>query len=133
VANPALTDRASDYTTFDRGHYHGTVVWSWQLLLVERGLMRQLERCRKLAARSASELERRIGELLGGLRAAEQRVGGLRSSELWTVRVAGGRFEPIAYGHASGHTAESNALQLWSDLNLAVDLERTRLRLVPAP
>jgi hypothetical protein len=133
VANPALSGRPEDWTTFDRGHYHGTVVWSWQMILLERGLMRQLEHYRMARSAQGAELAGRLQALLERIAAAQARVGRMRASELWTVRLRDGRFEPMAFGEGSGHADESNALQLWSDLNLAVDLERTRLGLLPAP
>ncbi len=126
VANPALSPRRDDLRTFDRAHYHGTVVWSWQLGLLQRGLLRQLERCRLLASRDGAELAGRLQAILARLARAEARVGPLRGSELWTVRALGDRLMPAAFGSV-GHADESNALQLWSDVSLGVDLERSRL------
>src|SRR5262249_9648272 len=44
VANPAFAPDAATRARFSRGHYHGTVVWSWQQALLAAGLARQLER-----------------------------------------------------------------------------------------
>jgi hypothetical protein len=124
TASPVLSRRAADYATFDRGHYHGTVVWAWPLILIQRGLVRQLRRCQRLATPEAQALQRRLRALLEQIAAVERRVGRLRSSELWTASVEVGRWVPVAFGHAAGHADESNALQLWSALSLAVELDR---------
>ncbi|KAL7816057.1 hypothetical protein V8C44DRAFT_308091 [Trichoderma aethiopicum] len=46
VANPALSNSEVLIANFTNSAYHGTVVWSWQLALMAKGLERQLERCR---------------------------------------------------------------------------------------
>ena len=131
VANPALSSRVADRATFGRGMYHGTVVWSWQQALLQRGLMRQFERLRRDESEPAQALAARLYALLNRIARAEKGVGVLAASELWTVKLgASGSFEPAAYGQA-GHATESNALQLWSNVILAVDWERTRLKLAP--
>jgi hypothetical protein len=132
VASPALSGRPADWSTFDRSRYHGTVVWSWHLALLQRGLMRQLDHHRSQAPRP-EKLILRLRSVLEGIADSERRVGALRLSELWTVRVRDRELLPVAFGGSSGHADEANALQLWSDLGLAVDLERTRLGLAPAP
>ncbi|CAH0024692.1 unnamed protein product [Clonostachys rhizophaga] len=45
VANPALSGEDVLIANFTNSAYHGTVVWSWQLALMAKGLERQLERC----------------------------------------------------------------------------------------
>ncbi|EKJ73111.1 hypothetical protein FPSE_06724 [Fusarium pseudograminearum CS3096] len=45
VANPALADNKEITAGFTNSAYHGTVVWSWQLALMAKGLERQLARC----------------------------------------------------------------------------------------
>lgn len=52
VANPAYAMELLE-PTFDRGRYHGTVIWSWQQALLAAGLDRQLAR------RDLAEPERR--------------------------------------------------------------------------
>jgi len=117
VANPALSDRTADYDTFDRGHYHGTVVWSWQLGMLQLGLVRQY---RHLRSKGPKALAGRVRALLVKLRQINRRVGSLQDSELWSVVPTDEGFQPAAYGHGSGETTESNALQLWSVVHLAV-------------
>ena len=129
VANPALSSRATDRRTFDRGMYHGTVVWAWQQGLLQLGLMRQLQRCHRAATPAATRLARRIRRVLKQIAKSEERVGALRGSELWGVRMVDGRLRPGPFRPGAGHATESNALQLWSNISLAVDLERKRLGL----
>ena len=90
-------------------------------------------RCRQRKGPRAARLAARITRVLEQIAATERRVGALAASELWTVKVVEGKFAATPYGHGSGHATESNALQLWSNVSLAVDLERTRLGLAQAP
>ncbi|KPI45637.1 S-adenosylmethionine mitochondrial carrier protein [Cyphellophora attinorum] len=45
VANPAFSENEVVRQNFTNSAYHGTVVWSWQLVAMVRGLERQLGRC----------------------------------------------------------------------------------------
>jgi hypothetical protein len=45
VANPALSAESVLVQNFTNAAYHGTVVWSWQLAMMARGLELQLDRC----------------------------------------------------------------------------------------
>jgi hypothetical protein len=45
VANPALSAESVLIQNFTNAAYHGTVVWSWQLAMIARGLELQLDRC----------------------------------------------------------------------------------------
>lgn len=46
VANPALADEDILRTNFTNSAYHGTVIWSWQLAMIAKGLETQLDRCK---------------------------------------------------------------------------------------
>jgi hypothetical protein len=50
VANPALSGQEVLTTNFTNSAYHGTVVWSWTLAMMAKGLERQLARCNDSAA-----------------------------------------------------------------------------------
>lgn len=56
---------------------------------------------------------------LAAAKAGEAAVKGLRNSELWSWSVEGGRIVPAAFGAGASDATESNAVQLWSTLNLA--------------
>lgn len=45
VANPAFGEQELYAQKFKNTDYHGTVVWSWQLAMMARGLELQLDRC----------------------------------------------------------------------------------------
>jgi hypothetical protein len=148
VANPAFADagrvvtdpRAPDDPSddvrtplvdlFTPAHYHGTVIWSWQQALLAQGLRRQLARSGiDVATRAALEtaecaLWRAIDATRGG-----------STRELWSwAPDAEGRPElrPFGAGPISGDRArageaaalpdadESNAIQLWSTVYLAL-------------
>jgi hypothetical protein len=110
VANPAFSDRPGDHALFDRDHYHGAVVWSWQQTLMRRGLQRQ-------RARFAGDpqVEEVVGRALATLAEIDRRLGTMRASELWSWQITDGRFVAQPFGTSARHQTESTALQLWSN------------------
>ena len=44
----------------------------------------------------------------------------LRRSELWSWDVRDGRMTPVPFGQGAAHHTESNAVQLWSTVYIAV-------------
>lgn len=115
VANPAYASDAALRATFTRGHYHGTVVWSWQQALLAAGLRRQLQRS-DLPARTRA----RLGEAEAALWTVIHATDAMRSTELWSFEVEDGRYKMVPYGQSCAHADESNAVQLWSTVYLAV-------------
>jgi hypothetical protein len=91
------------------------VVWSWQQAMLAAGLRRQLARV-DLSERTRAALTSAEAALWEVIHAA----GPHRTAELWSWGVAGGWFERVAFGAASGHHDESNPVQLWSTVYLAV-------------
>jgi solute:Na+ symporter, SSS family len=114
VANPAYAP-AEVQALFTRRHYHGTVIWSWQQALTAAGLRRQLLRSDlPPPTRQALRLaERRLWEAIGA-------ASKMRSSELWTWKLSAGRYEAVPFGQQAGDQTESNAVQLWSTVYLAL-------------
>ena len=115
VANPALTTNKKLRDMFTTGHYHGTVVWSWQQAMLAAGLARQLARtdlppATKTALENAS---RSLWEVIEATTA--QRTG-----ELWTWEVKDRQIVFAPFGQGKGHADESNAVQLWSTVYLGV-------------
>lgn len=113
-ANPVFagTETRSIVT---RNHYHGTVAWSWQQAMVLAGLDAQLAR---------SDLS---ADLRMSLRLARDKTWqavtagrGIINSELWSFEVRGGEYEVVPFGQDAGHHTESNAVQLWSTVYLAL-------------
>ncbi|WP_437736161.1 hypothetical protein [Sorangium sp. So ce1335] len=115
VANPAFAVDPAIQGLFTAGHYHGTVTWSWQQAMLAAGIDRQLARGDLPAgARGALERARRaLWEVIQATRAASTR-------ELWSWAVEGGRYTLVPFGAARTHHDESNAVQLWSTVYLAV-------------
>jgi len=54
VANPAISGNAILHRNFSNPAYHGSVVWSWQLVAMAKGIEKQLDRC-NLPSRSPSK------------------------------------------------------------------------------
>jgi|CXWL01.1.fsa_nt_gi hypothetical protein len=115
VANPALSDRAQDYALFGRDKYHGIVIWSWPLTISRSVIEEQLSR-KDLSAPTRAALQ----ATLSSIEAGEAAVGRLRTSELWKWTVTDTGFSPVSFG-AQNDATESNAVQLWSNLNLATE------------
>jgi glycogen debranching enzyme len=114
VANPAFAP-ASLAVKFGPNAYHGTVIWSWQQALAAAGLERQLARSDVSPAVRAKL--RATQQCLWRAIAASRQV---QSSELWSWRYAGGRYEVAAFGASGRDVDESNAAQLWSTVYLAL-------------
>lgn len=114
VANPAFASDALA-AKFGPNAYHGTVIWSWQQALAAAGLERQLARPDVSPAVRAKL--RVTQQCLWRAIAATRQV---QSSELWSWRYAGGRYEVAAFGASGRDVDESNAAQLWSTVYLAL-------------
>ncbi|KAM0351086.1 hypothetical protein ACHAPU_002868 [Fusarium lateritium] len=140
VANPALADNKEITAGFTNSAYHGTVIWSWQLALMAKGLERQLTRC------PSSESKDKTGDTPafctndGVHTAVKQAYNHLwdiiednsdrLQSEVWSWSYTsknGYKFAPLGTlppppGLGSG--TESNVRQLWSLTFLAVKRNR---------
>ncbi|WCL55264.1 hypothetical protein [Gimibacter soli] len=114
VANAAFADDATR-PLFGPGHYHGAVVWSWQQAMWAVGLRRQIERDDLSAT-----LKGRLGALECQLWQAIDAGRDIRNSELWSWSYADGEYRVTPFGQSAGHQTESNAVQLWSSVYLAV-------------
>ena len=118
VASPALAG-SKLWARFTKNHYHGEVVWSWHHALLAAGLARQLER---------ADLPRPTRATLRQAEAAVWRVMDrtrpLQGSELWSWMVEDGALEAEAFGGRGEHLTESNAVQLWSTVYLALSRPR---------
>jgi glycogen debranching enzyme len=114
VANPAYAPEPLQ-PAFDRNHYHGAVIWSWQQALLAAGIERQLARS------DLAPAERRLLEAAGSrIRTAIATARELRGSELWSWVVQDGAWRAVPFGTQEGHETESNAAQLWSAVHLAL-------------
>lgn len=113
VANPAYAPGELE-PAFDRSHYHGTVIWSWQQALLAAGIERQLGRD-DLPASVRVALE----DARSRLRAAIAAADAVRGSELWSWSQTDGIYRVEPFGQREEHETESNAAQLWSTVHLA--------------
>ena len=113
VANPAYAPDELE-SPFDRGRYHGTVIWSWQQALLAAGVERQLGR-NDLTASARAALNRARSRLRTAIAAADSQ----RGSELWSWSQVDGRYQLEPFGQRQGDETESNAAQLWSTVELA--------------
>lgn len=132
VANPALADNKEITAGFTNSAYHGTVIWSWQLALMAKGLERQLARCSSKSKDGTPSFCNNDGvhdtvkgaynHLWDIIEDNSERL----QSEVWSWSYSekgGYKFAPLGTlppppGLGSG--TESNVRQLWSLTFLAV-------------
>lgn len=120
TANPAFVDKEAR-SRFSPSAYHGAVVWSWQQALFAAGLERQLSR-RDLPSGVRARLVAAQSSLWRAIRASRA----LQSSELWSWKYEGGRYQIVPFGASRDDVDESNAVQLWSTVYLAVQPPKGR-------
>lgn len=114
VADAAFADPRLQ-PSFAKSAYHGAVIWAWQEAALIAGIDRQLDR-----SDLPPGVRRSMTDARARLWAAVQRVGDIRTSELWSWRFADGRYQVQPFGAAAGDADESNAAQLWSTVFLAL-------------
>lgn len=115
VASAALSGDKRLHSLFSQRRYHGTVVWSWQQALLAASFKRQLQR-KDLPEATRERLEGAEEALWRVIQATEKQ----RAGELWTWALKGGAFALVPFGQGRGDVDESNAVQLWSTVYLAV-------------
>ena len=121
VANPAFGGEPHYAERFSKSAYHGTVVWSWQLSMMARGLERQLARCDDASPPGFCGDEKLHGKLLQAYNRLWDVIednADILSGEVWSWRYDGGKFVPVPLGALT--PTESNIRQLWSLTFLAV-------------
>lgn len=112
TASPVFASDKSLRKTLDRNAYHGTLVWSWQMALMEKGLEKQIKRFAKEPGRK--KMVKRMYGALSKLKKMEKEAGELINSELWTHKMMNGKMKPYPYGADASSETESNPVQLWS-------------------
>ncbi|KAF7589450.1 hypothetical protein BBP40_004287 [Aspergillus hancockii] len=130
VANPAYGGDPVYARNWTNGAYHGTVIWSWQLALMARGLEHQLGRCQDQnmsvipAFCSVSSVYDNAKSAYNVLWDSIENSAAQLSSEVWSWVYKGGEFVVTPLGvlpPPEGETqTESNIRQLWSLTFLSV-------------
>ena len=114
AANPAYAG-PEQQALVTRNHYHGTVAWSWQQAMIVAGLDRQLRRDDLSAA-----LRQELGDARRKIRDDITANREIINSELWSFALRGDEYVIAPFGQSEGHLTESNAVQLWSTVFLAL-------------
>lgn len=115
VANPAFVESKLLRSSFDKTHYHGAVIWSWQQALMAYGIGRQLRR-NDLDDVTRAHLDRAKQHIWSAICATRT----TRLSELWSWSYGDDEYRVKPFGQ-SGDATESNAAQLWSTVYLGVE------------
>ncbi|KAG8623784.1 hypothetical protein KVT40_008760 [Elsinoe batatas] len=128
VANPAISGDEMVMANFSNSAYHGTVVWSWQLVTMVQGVEKQLLRCNFWDKPDFC----RDPVVYGNLRKAYNALWDVieknddtLSDEVWSWEYVDGKFKKASLGSlppppGAGGAAESDIIQLWSLTFLAV-------------
>jgi hypothetical protein len=138
VANPAYSENDAVRQNFTNSAYHGSVVWSWQLVAMVRGLEKQLARCNAGTFRRTPDfcsdpvvyanVKKAYNTLWDVIEANREYL----SDEVWSWRYKNGRFVQTPLGSMPAPpgvagVAESDIVQLWSLTFLAMERDE-RLR-----
>ncbi|KAH8593505.1 hypothetical protein B0O99DRAFT_214834 [Bisporella sp. PMI_857] len=124
VANPAYGGDPAYAQYFTNTDYHGTVIWSWQLAMMAKGLELQLSRCAGTSQSSSSGdstpdfctddiVYNNVKDAYNLLWDIIEENTSQLSKEVWSWNYSDGKFQVAPY---SG----SNIWQLWSLTFLAV-------------
>jgi hypothetical protein len=132
VANPAISGNAIVHRNFSNSAYHGSVVWSWQLVAMAKGIEKQLDRCNPPSGSPSKPDFCSNGVVYGNLKDAYnalwdsiERNEEYLSDEVWSWVYEDGEFRHASLGSLPpppgvGAAAESDVVQLWSLAFLAV-------------
>jgi hypothetical protein len=120
VANPAYGGDPVYAANWTRADYHGTVVWSWQLSMMAKGLERQIGRCQdeKLQWCGNETIKGKVVQAYNVLWDTIEANQAYLTNEVWSWTFSDGAFEFTPFGDLS--TTESDVVQLWSLTFLAV-------------
>jgi hypothetical protein len=127
VANPAYGNDSVYAANWTNNAYHGTVVWSWQLSMMAKGLELQLSRCGSSDVPEFcndtvvyGNVKTAYNLLWDSIEANKEHL----STEVWSWTYRAGTFEYIDLGALpppEGQSpTESDIVQLWSLTFLAV-------------
>lgn len=128
VANPAISGHEVVNQNFSNSAYHGSVVWSWQLVAMASGLEKQLDRCNAADKPDFCSNEVVYGNVKGAYNAlwdSIERNEHKLSDEVWSWVYEDGQFKHASLGSLPpppgvDGVAESDIIQLWSLTFLAV-------------
>ena len=132
IANPAFGKEAVYAANWTTGAYHGTVVWSWPLAMMARGLELQLSRCNNTTTSTSVVPDFCTDSVVyGNVKGAYNALWDVieansaeLSTEVWSWGFEGGEFvfqELATEVPPEGTTeTESDIRQLWSLTFLAV-------------
>jgi hypothetical protein len=120
VANPVFATSDVQART-SRKDYHGEVIWSWQHAVLAAGLDRQLRR-----PDLPDTVRRHLHIAQGKLWQVIHNSSNVQNSELWSWTYRAGHFEVAPYAEGSVNDDESDAVQLWSTVFLAIPVPTSR-------
>lgn len=129
VANPALSAEPVLVQNFTNAAYHGTVVWSWQLAMMARGLELQLDRCVTGSTKpnfcNDTAVHTNVLNAYNTLWGDIEKNSAQLSTEVWSWVYKNNDFQVTPLGvlpspPGVGAQTESDIRQLWSLTFLAV-------------
>lgn len=129
VANPAISGNEVVIRNFSNSAYHGSVVWSWQLVAMAKGVEKQLDRCNSPQSRpdfcNDEVVYKNVKDAYTALWDSIENNEDYLSDEVWSWVYVDGQFKHASLGSLPPPPgvqgiAESDVVQLWSLAFLAV-------------
>lgn len=129
VANPAISGNEVVIQNFSNSAYHGSVVWSWQLVAMAKGVEKQLDRCNSPQSRpdfcNDEVVYKNVKDAYNALWDSIENNEDYLSDEVWSWVYVDGQFKHASLGSLPPPPgvqgiAESDVVQLWSLAFLAV-------------
>jgi hypothetical protein len=127
VANPAFGNSSVYAANWTTSAYHGTVVWSWPLAMMARGLELQLSRCSSSSAPDFCNDTTVFGNVKQAYNTLWDSIDANAAhltTEVWSWTYSGGKFNYIDLGALppppGQSPTEADIVQLWSLTFLAV-------------
>lgn len=129
VANPAISGNEVVIRNFSNSAYHGSVVWSWQLVAMAKGVEKQLDRCNSPQSRpdfcNDEVVYKNVKDAYNALWDSIENNEDYLSDEVWSWVYVDGQFKHASLGSLPPPPgvqgiAESDVVQLWSLAFLAV-------------
>lgn len=124
VSNPVFSLDPEHWRTLGRKAYHGTVIWGWMQVILELGLLRQLEQYLRQGDKKEVAL---LWDAFATVWQAHNSVGKLKKQEYWMLAVEDGEFKPVAVAEVKKTEEIANTEQVQSAARMSVYMKLKQL------
>jgi hypothetical protein len=128
AANPLLQSNPWVRDSLNRNAYGATVVYGFQMKLLQQALQNQIKRCflnGQIRPEVPTEYVQVLYSALEVLEGSFNKIGGLKDSECWKIKIQkDGSFTVVPFGEDKADNEESNIEQLWSFSFTSADTDK---------